>query len=174
MRSVLKPAVLIFIFISFSACALFGQTLFLGVNSSFHLQNSANTLRITLGLGARAGLTLDPFEFEARAYLGTLIAYSVWAELNALVIVPLGQWRPRIGVSVNLDGGDYLFHASSSADLVQPALPEAGIGIVIKFLVFNFGRFQITAGRLMVGTDFQYFGRVLVAELELFGIAYGF
>jgi hypothetical protein len=151
---------------------LSAQSFSAGVDTGVHLQSSSNTLRLVPGLGLTLGMTLEPLEVDARVFIGSFFGTSVFTAIDCFVLVPIGNWRPRIGLSLNLDWGDYYFFTQSADDLVRPTLPEAGIGITMKLCVLSFGRFRITAGRLFCGTSFEYFGRVLVVDLELFGLTY--
>jgi hypothetical protein len=175
MRAPLRTSVLALSLLFFLAApGLFAQSFSCGLSSGLHLQYSADTLRLLPGLGATAVLSANPFEFEARVFAGGFLGWSVWAELDALYVFHLGGWAPRLGLSVNLDFGEYVFHASSSSDYVLPAPPEPGLALVAKLFVLDLGSFTVTAGRLLVGTGFQYIGRVLVVQIELFGLAYAF
>jgi hypothetical protein len=168
-----KRIVCLFLIVLAAGGMLAADNFALGINSSLHLQYSANTYRFSPGLGVSLTVTVEPLEFDARFYLGTLFGYSLFAGLECYYIIPLDQWKPRIGISVNVDFGGYFFH-TQSPDFIAPIRPEAGIGISMKPYVSIVGDFTISLGRILIGTDFQYFGRVLVFEIELFGLAYRF
>ncbi|MBN1523648.1 MAG: hypothetical protein JW904_04125 [Spirochaetales bacterium] len=164
------PIIFIVLFVFYSHG--FGESgIEAGLSMGIYFQNSENTLRLAPGLGISVGTRIDNFELFACLFGGALFGNAVIIGAEGYYVFKTGIINPRIGLFLNGNFGTYLFFTEHYSGSIRPILPEFGVGIAVKPLVFTIEHIRLSFLELSAGTTFEYFGRIFIAECELFSIS---
>ena len=138
-----------------------------GMGMGTRVHYSKNSLQVTPGPAATVTFAAgELLELRLRSHVGAFIGHNIALSGDVLYPLSIGAWKPRIGASLSVAFGSFLFH-TEDADYLFPSFPELGGEIVVIPARFEIGRYQVSFLEFGVGTDLALLGKVLLLDLYL-------
>jgi hypothetical protein len=173
----MKKGIMVFVFLAVlsSAFALPGSSgknpIVAGMGMGFALERGSVIARLTpcFTLSAGMGFPLGggSIDFRLSGTAGALVGSVLALEADALYGYPFaGPWHPRVGATLALDWGDYVFASETPAAL--PPYPLCFAGFRLDPLRFGVetGEFSALSVRVLMGLDGSW--RIVRWGIELF------
>lgn len=147
-----------------------------GMGMGTRIHYSKNTFCCAPGAAFHFSVSLGPrFDLDFQLFVGAFMGSSILFESGCCYYFRENGYRPGIGVRINLDFGNVIFHTDSTENIIYPTTyPEAGLCITVKPANFRFSRVTLSFIDISAGTDILLPGRIFLFYFELIHIEYRF